>query len=39
MGQILQITFVFVRGLRSSAAVTPDTYKRDIIQVTGVLII
>ena len=28
--------FIFVRCLRSSAAVTPVKYERDIVQVTGV---
>ena len=31
--------FIFARCLRSSAAVTPAKYKRDIIQVTIVLLI
>ena len=31
--------FIFVRGLRSSAAVTPAKYELDIIQVTTVFII
>ena len=33
------MTFTFVRCLRSSAAVTPVKYERDVIQVTSVLII
>ena len=30
--------FIFVRCLRSSAAVTPVKYERDIVQVTGVFV-
>ena len=36
---MLSIMFIFVRCLRSSAAVTPVKYQHDIIQVTSVLII
>ena len=37
--QILQITSISVRCLCSSAAVTPDKYELDIIQVTNVVLI
>ena len=39
IGQILQITFIFVRCFRSSAGVTPVKYERDSIQFNNVLII
>ena len=38
-GQLLSITFIFVSCHRSSAAVTPVKYERDIIRVTSILLI